>query len=119
MTEKRPRLAVEKNPSHTHVSLLDAEILHELQIRQIEQELTAVLTAGSPIRLLLDFGAVGRLSSMALGMLTVIHKRVMERGGQLRLCRIHPQIYQVFELSKLNRVLHIYDTAEEAIAAFE
>ena len=80
MAQQQPRLSIETEATHTHVILLDEEILHELQIRQIQTELDAALAPTGAIRLVLDFGRVVRLSSMALGMLTVLHKHILERG---------------------------------------
>jgi anti-anti-sigma regulatory factor len=39
-------------------------------------------------------------------MLTVMN-RIKAKDGQLRLCDIAPQILQIFEITKLNRVLRL------------
>ena len=71
-----------------------------------------------PINLLLNFENVEHLSSAALGMLITLHKRIMESRGQLKLSNINPQIYEVFKITRLNKVFDIYDHAAKAKASF-
>jgi anti-sigma B factor antagonist len=47
-----------------------------------------------------------------------VNNKVKQKEGQLRLSDINPQIYEVFQITKLNRIFQIHDTAEKAIASF-
>lgn len=67
----------------------------------------------------MDFADVDHLSSAALGMLITINNRVRAKGGQLRLATIDPQIYEVFAITKLNKLFNICDTAEQAMSSFK
>ncbi len=40
------------------------------------------------------------------------------RNGQLRLTNIKPQIYEVFEITKLNKLFKILPTRAEALASY-
>ena len=51
-------------------------------------------------------------------MLITLHKRVQEHNGTLKLSNINRQIFQVFKITRLNRVFDIHDTAEQALASF-
>jgi anti-anti-sigma factor len=118
MSQKRASLAVERQAAFTQVSLVDREILGELQIRQIGEELSAVVRASPGAKLLLHFGAVERLSSMALGMLTIVYKRALDVGVELKFSNIRPEIRRVFAISRLDQVFDIHEDASGAIAAF-
>ena len=59
------------------------------------------------------------MSSAALGKLIRLDKKVKQAGGQLKLCNICPNIYEVFTITKLNQVYEIHDDERAAIAAFK
>ncbi len=58
--------------------------------------------------------AVDHLSSAALGTLITINNKVKVKGGQLRLSDINPQIYEVFTITKLNKLFKIFPTVKDA-----
>jgi anti-sigma B factor antagonist len=51
-------------------------------------------------------------------MLINANKRIKEKNGQLRLSNIKAQIYEVFVITKLNKLFRILPTREEALASF-
>ena len=100
------------------VEFSDRKILDELSINEILTELVALVEADTGIKLLLDFENVEHLSSAALGMLITLNKCVGEAKGKLRLSTISPQIYEVFKITRLNKLFEIHDTAEAAMSSF-
>ena len=64
--------------------------------------------------IVLNFAAVGFLSSSALGKLITLEKKVKASGGKLRLSNIRPEIYEVFAITKLNKLFEIKDDEAEA-----
>ena len=76
------------------------------------------MDAASGPKLLISFANVDHLSSAALGTLITINNKVRARSGQLRLANIDPQIYEVFKITKLDRIFQIHDTTEKAMASF-
>ena len=69
--------------------------------------------------LLIDIGKVTFLDSSGLGALVAIWKSVSSKNGKLKLCRIDPSVRTVFEVTRINRILEIYDTEEEALASYQ
>lgn len=69
-------------------------------------------------RLVISFVNVEHLSSAALGTLITINNKVRQRAGQLRLCDIDPQIYEVFTITRLNKLFQIHPTAADAMKSF-
>jgi anti-sigma B factor antagonist len=53
-----------------------------------------------------------------LGTLITINNKIRGKDGQLRLANIDQQIYEVFVITKLNKLFQIYDTTEQALASF-
>ena len=103
----------------THVKFQDRNILEESAIQQIGDELAALIEADSNPKMLLDFSGVEHLSSAALGTLITVNNKVKSKGGQLRLANIDEQIYEVFVITKLNKLFQIHDTEEAAAKSFK
>lgn len=118
MAEGSSHLNVQKRETVEVVSFSDRKILEELSIREIEEELFALVSATPAIQLLLDFSNVEHLSSAALGMLINLQKEVGKQKGQLKLADIRPQIYEVFKITRLTKMFDIHGSVDEAMAKF-
>ena len=103
----------------THVRFKDRNILEESAIQQIGDELSALIEADANPKLLLDFSGVEHLSSAALGTLITVNNKVKSKGGQLRLSDIDEQIYEVFVITKLNKLFQIHDDRAAAEKSFK
>jgi len=68
-------------------------------------------------RVILNFLGLQHLTSLALGELIRLHKRLAESGGELCLADIDPRIYELFSITRLDRLFRIFDREEEAVAA--
>jgi anti-sigma B factor antagonist len=51
-------------------------------------------------------------------MLITLQKKVEEQHGTLKLSNINRQIFQVFKITRLNRLFDIHDSAEKALESF-
>ena len=118
MTEEQPHLTVTKSDGVCVVEFADRKILDELAISEIQDELSKLVEGVKNVRLLLSFKNVEHLSSAALGTLIALNKQVAEQKGQLKLSDITPPIYEVFKITRLNKLFSIYGTAREALASF-
>lgn len=116
MPEQAKRLTVSERDGVTVVSFADRKILDEMSITEIGQELGGLAAGSEKPRMVLDFAKVSHMSSSALGMLITLHKRVREKGGELRLAEIEPKIYEVFVITRLNEIFDIHGSVEEAVA---
>ncbi len=118
MPQENPHLTVSEQSGVNIVEFSNRKILEELSIREIEDELTRLVESKDTINLLLNFQNVEHLSSAALGMLIKLNDQVTKRSGRLKLSDIRPQIYQVFKITRLNKLFDIHDSATEALHAF-
>jgi anti-sigma B factor antagonist len=115
MPESKPNLKVRKQGDVCVVEFEDRKILEEHVINQIGERLSEIIEDEGSAKLLLDFRNVEHLSSAALGMLITLNKRLGERQGRLVLANIHPQIYEVFKITRLNKLFNIQSSTEDAI----
>lgn len=101
------------------VVFTDRKILEELSIHEIGDELSKLVDSEPGVKLLVSFKNVEHLSSAALGMLIKLNKQVSDSRGQLKLADISPPIYEVFKITRLNKLFDIHDSAERALASFQ
>jgi len=118
MTDTKTNLNVRQQDGATVVELQDRKILEEMAISRIGEKLGQLMETQIHPKLLLDFRNVEHLSSAALGMLITLHKQLLEKQGQLVLANIHPQIYEVFKITRLNKLFNIQSTTEDGLKAF-
>ena len=117
MSSTASRLRVAQVDGVTRIEFVDRNILDEANIQQIGNEINELIDAEPQPRLLISFENVDHLSSAALGTLITINNRVKEKNGQLRLADIDKQIYEVFVITKLNKLFEIHETSEQALAS--
>jgi len=117
MPERR-RIEIAENGNVTVVNFVDRRILEESNIQELGQELFALIEKENRKKLLLNFSAVEFLSSAALGKLIHLDKKVKANSGILKLSNIRPEIYEVFAITKLNRIFDIQDDEADALQAF-
>ena len=103
----------------TMISFVDRNILEEANIQQIGDEISQLIDQQDDPKLLISFEHVEHLSSAALGTLITINNKVRQKGGQLRLSNIDPQIYEVFVITKLNKLFQIHSDNQAALASFK
>jgi anti-sigma B factor antagonist len=115
---RRRRLEVENIGDVTVVNFVDKKILEEQNIANIGEQLFALVEQDGLTKLLLNFGNVEYLSSAALGKLITLNKKVKDAGGKLILCEISPQIYEVFEITRLDKFFRIEKDEQSALQAF-
>ncbi|KAA3612269.1 MAG: anti-sigma factor antagonist [Calditrichaeota bacterium] len=81
-------------------------------------QMTKVLQDGF-LHLIVDMGSVNYVSSAGWGVFVSEIKNIREKGGDLKIVQMLPEVYDVFEMLEFNRILECYDTIEEAINDFD
>ena len=84
-------------------------------LQRVDEVLSAL---GGSSRAVLDLSRLRFVSSMFLGMLVVLHKRVASANGELKLCGIQPGAAVVFGITKLDKVFDIHDGQQSALASY-
>jgi anti-sigma B factor antagonist len=76
------------------------------------------LVASNTVRIVADLGEVNYISSAGWGIFVGEIKGIRQRGGDIKLAAMHPDVREVFELLEFSTLLRPYGTREEAITAF-
>ncbi len=112
------RLDVREVGDVTVVRFRDNKIIEDINIQELGQELFQLVETENRKKLLLNFSTVDFLSSAALGKLITLDKKVRAAAGTLKLSNIRAEIYEVFTITKLNRLFDIKADEADALAAF-
>ncbi|MDA0836031.1 MAG: STAS domain-containing protein [Planctomycetota bacterium] len=115
MSTAQRRLDIDEVGDVTVAKFVDKKILDETNIQIIGNQLFGLVDEDGRTKIVLDFTNVEYLSSAALGKLITMDKKVKKVKGKLRLCCIRPEIYEVFAITKLNKLFDIRDTQESAL----
>lgn len=112
------RLDIDEVGDVTIAKFVDKKILDESNIQVIGNQMFGLVDDDGRQKIVLDFDNVEYLSSAALGKLITMDKKVKAAKGKLRLCSIRPDIYEVFAITKLNKLFDIHEDREKAIEGF-
>lgn len=81
------------------------------RVRDVENVIATELACLSErlgeCHLLLDFTNVEYITSVELGTLVNLHKRMKASGGRLTLFNLNPQVFEVFTITRLEKLLEI------------
>ena len=81
------------------------------QVRDVENviatELDGLTDALGECHVLLDFTNVEFITSVELGTLINLHKKMKASGGRLTLFNLSPQVFEVFTVLRLDTVMRI------------
>lgn len=86
--------------------------------RQDLKQLIQDALDGGARKFILDFTRTAYIDSSGLGALVSISKKVRESSGDLRLAGLNEDLRSLFELTKLDTLFSISETASEALEGF-
>lgn len=112
------RLELSEVRDVTVVRFRDRRIVEDINIQQLGQEMFQLVEVDNRAKLLLNFSSVDFLSSAALGKLITLDKKMKAHGGVLKLSNIRPEIFEVFAITKLNRLFDIKEDEADALVTF-
>ena len=112
------RLKISTVDAVTVVGFVDRKILDAVSIQELSEELIALVDQDRHTNLLLNFSEVEFLSSGALNLLIILNNKVKASDGQIKLCELNENIYEVFKITRLNQLFDIHKNETEGVAAF-
>jgi anti-sigma B factor antagonist len=112
-------LMVQRRTDVHIIEFMEVRILDQLAIDKIKTDiLNMVAEAGVP-KFIISFENVKYISSAVLGMLMTVNKHVMGKQGELRLASIDKSLMEVFKLTRLDKILKIFGSTDDALKKFE
>ena len=100
----------------TIIALVGAE-LDAGTTEEFKREIAPVLEQHAQV--IFDLSQLGFIDSSGLGSLLTCLRHLQTRGGDLKLCGMSKSVRALFELVRMHRIFHIFETQTEAIRAFQ
>lgn len=113
------QLSVEKAGAASNISIVKVGgYIDTTTSAELEHSLGTILRSGN-YNIILDLSNVDYISSAGWGIFISEIKGIRERGGDLKLVGMVPDVYEVFELLEFHYLLKAYDSVEDAIREFD
>ncbi|RMD95487.1 MAG: anti-sigma factor antagonist [Calditrichaeota bacterium] len=84
---------------------------------EIEKVLKSLISAGC-YNIVIDLENVDYISSAGWGIFISQIKEIRDNGGDLKLARMKPEVYEVFDVLEFFWIFKAYDSVDEAIEDF-
>ena len=115
MTASAPNLAVHTIADARVIEFSRADLTDAALIKTIGDEIYHLVKGTNHPKLVIDFQKVERLSSATLGMLIALDKVISKQSGQLRIANVSEGVSDVFRITKLDSVLQICRSTQDAV----
>jgi anti-sigma B factor antagonist len=113
------QVSVEKAGLHNNIAVIKVGgYIDTTTSAELEHSLDTLLKAGT-YNIIIDLGNVDYISSAGWGIFISEIKGIREKGGDLKLVRMIPDVYEVFELLEFHYILKAFDAIEEAVSDFD
>jgi anti-sigma B factor antagonist len=102
----------------------DVTVLHILESRLIYESLDPIqakfvdLVESGTRKIVIDFAKVDYLDSFAVGFIMDMYRRVNNHNGVLKLCGLQPRVRKILSITRVDNVIDIHPTLDDALAAF-
>ncbi len=100
------------------VEFMTDALLDQANIERLGEDLSELVAKAGHPKLVISFSNIEHVSSAVLGVLIATHKQVRKLRGEMRLASISDRIYEVFKITRMDKMLKIYETTEAATAKF-
>jgi anti-sigma B factor antagonist len=96
---------------------LGGKIMGDTKTKMLCDRLKGLIDAGTR-SLVMDFRNVRWINSLGVGAIIACLNTLRERGGDIRFANLHDATQQYFHISKLETVVKICASVDEAVASF-
>lgn len=96
--------------------LIEGNIMQE-NVDVFKNRLNDLIDNGR-IKIVLNFEATSYISSLCLSVIISVKNRLSTLNGDIKIIQANQLIYNLFEITNLNKKLEMHKTLEEASAAF-
>jgi len=108
-------LVVSQIQGVTVVNFRDSSILDGVAVQTLGEELYKLVDEQAQRKIILDFGPVRFLSSSMVGVIISLNKKAKAIEGQMVICGLRPELFKVFKIMSLDRVIPFAKDEQEAM----
>lgn len=111
-------LSTEEIGDITVVAVL-TEVLDAGNTDEFKTGFASILNESNKNKMVFEMSNVRFVDSSGCGTLLFCQKQLSKLGGNLKLCGVQESVRSLFELVRMDRVIDIFDSKEEAVKSFQ
>jgi len=100
------------------VRIVRTALVEEAAIQHLGHELTCLVDELGYCRMVIDLGAVERMSSAMFGHLIAVWRKTRAADGRLALCGTRPEVAEALTILRLNDLIPTYVRQQDALQSF-
>ncbi len=81
----------------------------------LKSDVNDLLRAGRQSKLLIDMQDVSFIDSMSIGALVTLRKAVLDNGGRMALCGLHPFVAKILAVVTVNVIFDVFENEQDAL----
>jgi anti-sigma B factor antagonist len=119
MSTPSTHFIVQPFDKYSVIEFRTASLMDPIILEEIGRELYRLVDEEDRRKLVLDFERVQYLSSQAIGIVLTLNKKLSAlKGSKMILCGVGPKLMELLKITRLDRILTVKPTQEEAVKAF-
>ncbi len=101
---------------YTIIEFYDSSLMDPSALDDLGKKLYRLIDAEDRRCIVLDFARVQYISSQFIGILLAMQKKLSALPrSSLQLCSVNPRLVELLRITKLDRVLHVRSSQQEAV----
>jgi anti-sigma B factor antagonist len=115
-----PHFTVHPFEKYSVVEFRTPSLMDPIILEDIGRELYRLVDEEDRRKLVLDFEKVQYLSSQAIGIILTLNKKMAPlKYSKLILCGVGPKLMELLKITRLDRILTIKPTQQDAVKVFD
>jgi anti-sigma B factor antagonist len=111
-------MKIKQNPQDNVMILeLSGKIMGGPDFDKFKEEI-AKLVEGGFKNVILDMSGVPWINSTGLGILITGYHSIKAAEGTMKICNVKERVLSIFYISQLENIFDVYETLDEALAAY-
>ena len=111
-------MKIKQNPQDNVMILeLSGKIMGGPDFDKFKEEI-AKLVEGGYKNVILDMSGVPWINSTGLGILITGYHSIKAAEGTMKICNVKERVLSIFYISQLENIFDVYETLDEALAAY-
>ncbi|MFB3784867.1 MAG: STAS domain-containing protein [bacterium] len=107
-----------KVENHGSVTVVSFEVEDQFNDPEpLRQVITERMDAGFK-DFLIDLENIVYMSSSSLGFIITLYQQLKKKGGRLKLMKAQPSVSNLIEITRLDRLLEMFDDQDTALRSF-
>ena len=107
----------ESNKGDVLILTLSGELMGGEESQDLSKRIYSTIEEGV-VNLVLDMSGVKWMNSSGLGLIMAGLTTLRASGGDLRLCQVSDRVHRPIEVTKLDQVIRIFGTEDEAVQSY-